>query len=101
MRASFRNIFQIQELAGCDLLTISPELLNELSNSNDEVEPKLTITKANKLSSVKIDIIEERFRWELNEVEMATEKLSQGIRVFNTDLIKLRDLVNDIIDQKY
>ncbi len=101
MGASFRNTSQIKELAGCDLLTISPELLKELSNSNDKVDPKLTISNAKRLPSIKIEITEERFRWELNEDEMATEKLAQGIRVFNNDLIILKKLVNDMIGQKY
>ncbi len=101
MGASFRNTSQIKELAGCDLLTISPNLLKELTNSNDEIEPILTISRARLLPLDKVEITEELFRWEMNEDEMATEKLSQGIRVFNNDLIKLRILVNDMINQKY
>jgi transaldolase len=89
------------ELAGCDLLTISPELLNTLSNSSEVVKPKLNINHAMELPTEKIEVSEERFRWELNEDEMATEKLAQGIRVFNNDLIKLRKLVNEMIFQKY
>lgn len=101
MGASFRNTSQILELAGCDLLTISPELLNTLSNSSEVVKPKLNINHAMELPTEKIEVSEERFRWELNEDEMATEKLAQGIRVFNNDLIKLRKLVNEMIFQKY
>jgi transaldolase len=101
MGASFRNTYQIMELAGCDLLTISPELLNDLSKINEKVEPKLIVSYAKELSTVRVNITEELFRWELNEDEMATEKLSQGIRVFNSDLIKLRILINDIIKYKH
>ncbi len=97
MGASFRNTSQILELAGCDLLTISPELLDSLSNSNDEVVPKLTVAKAKDLPIHKVDITEEYFRWQMNEDEMATEKLSQGIRVFNNDLVKLKKLINNIL----
>lgn len=101
MGASFRNTSQIMELAGCDLLTISPELLDDLSKSNEKVEPKLIVSHAKELSTVKVNITEELFRWELNEDEMATEKLSQGIRVFNSDLIKLRSLISDMIKHKH
>jgi transaldolase len=101
MGASFRNTSQIKELAGCDLLTISPDLLNDLSKSNDQIEPKLTVNEARKLLTEKINVTEELFRWEMNEDEMATEKLAQGIRVFNSDLLKLKTLVNEMILQKY
>jgi transaldolase len=101
MGASFRNTSQIMELTGCDLLTISPELLDDLSKSNEKVEPKLIVSHAKELSTEKVNITEELFRWELNEDEMATEKLSQGIRVFNSDLIKLRSLISDMIKHKH
>lgn len=84
MGASFRNVGEIKELAGCDLLTISPKLLSELENENENLERKLS---PNNLSPVKkIHIDEKQFRWMLNEDAMATEKLAEGIRKFAADL---------------
>ena len=89
MGASFRNIDEILELAGCDLLTIAPQLLEELKSSSAPVVHKLEATKA-KLSPVeKIHIDEKAFRYLLNDDAMATEKLAEGIRNFAKDLIKL------------
>jgi len=93
MGASFRNTGQIMELAGCDLLTISPDLLESLSKMEDKVEKKLNAEDALNEPMEKMEITEERFRWLLNEDAMATEKLAQGIRVFAADLKKLREIV--------
>src|SRR6266581_4893843 len=93
MGASFRNTGQILELAGCDCLTISPELMEELSKSTDPVERKLTSEKAKSANIEKLDLDEKRFRWLLNENAMATEKLSEGIRKFAADVVKLEKFV--------
>ncbi len=93
MGASFRNVGEIKELAGCDLLTISPGLLEELQNSNDPVERKLDPEAAAAMDIEKITIDETEFRWMLNEDQMATEKLSDGIRIFGKDMLKVRDLI--------
>lgn len=92
MGASFRNVGEITELAGCDRLTISPNLLAELAASNDTVVKKLD---ANNLTQTidKIELNEAKFRSMLNEDAMATEKLSEGIRNFVIDQLKLEDLV--------
>lgn len=93
MGASFRNIGEIRALAGCDLLTISPKLLEELANSSDQVSQNLTTESAKKDDFEKVHIDEKSFRWMLNEDEMATDKLSDGIRKFAADAIKLEKLV--------
>lgn len=89
MGASFRNKGEILELAGCDLLTISPQLLGELKASTDPVEAKLNpgFAASHKVDRFAID--EKTFRWRFNEDAMATEKLSEGIRLFNADAVKL------------
>src|SRR5881394_2645937 len=87
MGASFRNTGQILELAGCDCLTISPELMEELSKSTDPVERKLSPEKAKAANVEKLELDEKRFRWLLNENAMATEKLSEGIRKFAADVV--------------
>jgi len=87
MGASFRNKEQIIELAGCDFLTIAPTLLEELAQANVQVVRKLDPANVTKVD--KIDIDEKTFRWMLNEDEMATEKLAEGIRKFAADLKKL------------
>lgn len=89
MGASFRNADEIIELAGCDLLTIAPELLEELSQSEGTVEQKLNASKSKHRQMEKIAINEKIFRWMLNENAMATEKLSEGIRNFAKDAQKL------------
>eukprot|EP00027_Filamoeba_sp_ATCC50430_P006066 CAMPEP_0168558358 /NCGR_PEP_ID=MMETSP0413-20121227/9928_1 /TAXON_ID=136452 /ORGANISM="Filamoeba nolandi, Strain NC-AS-23-1" /LENGTH=320 /DNA_ID=CAMNT_0008589475 /DNA_START=93 /DNA_END=1055 /DNA_ORIENTATION=- len=89
MGASFRTKEQIAELAGCDFLTVSPQLLEDLANANIEVTRKLDASKTEKVS--KIDATEKNFRWLLNEDEMATVKLSEGIRKFAADLVKLEN----------
>ncbi len=93
MGASFRNTDEILELAGCDLLTISPNLLAELENNLTPIQPRLTKEKALTSSEEKISPNEQQFRWLLNEDAMATEKLAEGIRKFAADLVKLEKLV--------
>ena len=93
MAASFRNTSQIIELAGCDKLTISPALLEELSNSHEEVIQKLKSEDSLSLEIERIKINESAFRWHLNENQMASFRLAEGIRLFNKDLSKLRDLI--------
>lgn len=89
MGASFRNVGEIKELAGCDLLTISPKLLGDLEKSNDTIEKKLDPKSANNADLDKIELNETTFRWMLNEDQMATDKLSDGIRKFAADSKKL------------
>lgn len=93
MGASFRNSGEIRELAGCDLLTIAPKLLDELQKSNGTLTRKLNASTAQKEEIEKISMNEEMFRWMLNEDAMATEKLADGIRRFNADSDKLRAYV--------
>jgi transaldolase len=93
MGASFRNAGEILELAGCDLLTISPQLLGELKSSTAPVQRKLSpeIAKESKLERISLD--EKKFRWMLNEDAMATEKTAEGIRNFHADAVKLEKFV--------
>jgi len=91
MGASFRNKGEILELAGCDLLTISPQLLGELKNSTDPIERKLSAEMAKNTKLERLDLDEAKFRWLLNENAMATEKTAEGIRLFNADASKLQD----------
>lgn len=93
MGASFRNTGEIIELAGCDLLTISPDLLQELESHEGVIERKLDPGKAVKAEIKKINLNEKGFRWMLNENAMATEKLAEGIRRFTADLIKLEKFI--------
>lgn len=93
MGASFRNIGEICELAGCDLLTIAPKLLSELENTNEKLTKKLDADEAAQMDIEKITVDEKTFRWMMNEDAMATEKLAEGIRNFTKDLIKLEDQV--------
>ena len=93
MGASFRNTSQIIELAGSDLLTISPELLEKLSESYEPVERKLDPEKAKQADIQRLELDEKKFRWLLNENAMATEKLSEGIRKFAADIVKLEKFV--------
>src|SRR3984957_7735930 len=85
MGASFRNVNQIVRLAGCDLLTISPELLDQLEKSEGVLDRKLDPAKAQATKEVKLHLDEKTFRWMHNEDAMATEKLAEGIRKFNSD----------------
>jgi len=91
MGASFRNTGEIEALAGCDRLTISPVLLEELDSVEGKLERKLSPETAASVPRVKID--EKSFRWMMNEDAMSTEKLSEGIRGFAKDLNALRSLV--------
>jgi transaldolase len=98
MGASFRNKGEILELAGCDALTISPQLMAELKKSTDSVERKLSPEQVRATRSEKItDLSEKSFRWLLNENAMATEKLSEGIRIFNADAVKLEQYVSGLL----
>jgi len=97
MGASFRNTGEILELAGCDLLTISPELLDKLSESYDPVTRKLDPEKAKTAKIDRLKMDEKKFRWLLNEDAMATEKLSEGIRKFAADIVKLEKFVTSKI----
>ncbi|NGX31225.1 MAG: Transaldolase [Chlamydiae bacterium] len=89
MGASFRNNGEITELAGCDLLTISPNLLEELSQMNQPVEKKLDSEKAKQEAIEKLSLDEKAFRLAFNDNAMAVEKLSEGIRKFSQDLVTL------------
>jgi transaldolase len=93
MGASFRNVGQILELAGCDCLTISPELMEELSKSKEPVERKLTPEKAKSAKIEKLVLDEKTFRWMLNDNAMAYEKTGEGIRKFAADVEKLEKFV--------
>ena len=93
MGASFRNINQIINLAGCDLLTISPELLAELQNQDLALSPALSLSSAKATGASAINADEKSFRYQLNQDAMATEKLSEGIRLFCADIDKLEKLL--------
>jgi transaldolase len=93
MGASFRNAGEIIELAGCDLLTISPNLLAELSKAGTPVIRKLSPESAAHENIQRIDVSEKNFRWLLNCDQMATEKLSDGIRLFDADTTKLAKMI--------
>ena len=91
MGASFRNIGQILELAGCDLLTISPDLLQQLADNDAPIERKLVAATGTPVERVGID--EKTFRFMMNEDAMATEKLAEGIRAFCADSGKLKQII--------
>jgi transaldolase len=93
MGASFRNAGQVIELAGCDLLTISPELMKQLAESTEPIERKLTPEKAKSVDLKRLELDEKKFRYLLNEDAMATEKTAEGIRKFAADIMKLEKLV--------
>jgi len=93
MGASFRNIGQIRELAGCDALTISPELMKELSDSTELLERKLDPEKTKSAKIEKLELDEKKFRWLLNDNAMGYEKTGEGIRKFAADVVKLEKLV--------
>ena len=93
MGASFRNVGQIIELAGCDLLTISPELLDKLSKSQEPIERKLDPAKAKEADVRRLKLDEKTFRYLLNDDAMATEKTAEGIRKFAADIVKLEKFV--------
>ena len=93
MGASFRNVGELLELAGCDLLTISPGLLDELKSSTETVECKLNASISKAKAIEKIEMNESTFRWMLNEDAMATEKTAEGIRNFAIDIVNLEELI--------
>jgi len=94
MGASFRNKGEILELAGCDLLTISPELMKELADSNEPVERKLSPEKSKLAQVERLELDEKKFRYLLNDNAMATEKTAEGIRKFAADIVKLEKFVS-------
>jgi transaldolase len=93
MGASFRSVGQIIALAGCDLLTISPQLLGELQQSHTPITRQLSPAWADSQTVEPVLLDETRFRWALNQDAMATEKLAEGIRVFAADAVKLEALI--------
>ncbi|WP_027709823.1 transaldolase [Zooshikella ganghwensis] len=95
MGASFRNIGEIQELAGCDRLTISPQLLDELASTNAQLEQKLNPEHLGE-AIAKPAVDEASFRWAMNEDAMATEKLAEGIRNFAIDQVKLENKLSPL-----
>jgi transaldolase len=96
MGASFRKTGQIVALAGCDLLTIAPELLEKLSTAEGELPRKLSPEDAKKQASAKLALDEKAFRRMHNEDAMATEKLAEGIRRFDADARKLEKLITSL-----
>jgi transaldolase len=95
MGASFRNIGEIIELAGCDRLTISPQLLDELASSTDPIQQKL-LTEHSPLAD-EVPLSEAQFRWLMNEDAMATEKVAEGIRNFAADQEKLENKLQSLM----
>jgi transaldolase len=98
MGASFRRMDQILRLAGCDLLTISPELLAEMESKQGEVKRCLSPAAAHASDEEQIEADEKTFRWMLNEDAMATDKLSEGIRKFNADTRKLEQFARSRVE---
>jgi transaldolase len=95
MGASFRKVEQVLALAGCDLLTISPELLAKLEGTAGEVTPRLSRAKAQQVNAEQIHLDEATFRWRHNQDAMASDKLSEGIRVFHEDGQKLEAFASE------
>ena len=100
MGASFRNINQIIRLAGCDLLTISPDLLDQLEKTDGKMERKLDPAKAKASKDPQLRLDEKEFRWMHNEDAMASDKLSEGIRKFNADAQKLQEYALSQVAEK-
>jgi len=100
MGASFRNAEEIIALAGCDLLTIAPTLMEELQNSDEEITRTLNPESAKTMDIQKIDVSEPNFRWLMNEDPMATEKLAEGIRNFTVDTLKLEQYIHDSAEHR-
>ena len=100
MGASFRKTGQILLLAGCDLLTIAPELLEKLASVQGEVPRRLSEAQAKASAAVRAPLDEKAFRWQHNDDQMAVEKLSEGIRRFDADARKLEKLVVALVEQK-
>lgn len=99
MGASFRNTGEIRALAGCDLLTISPKLLGELEKSEEPIKRYLDPEAAKTCDLEKIKMDEATFRWMLNEDQMSTDKLSDGIRKFAADGRKLEAMLRGLVQQ--
>lgn len=100
MGASFRKVEQIERLAGCDLLTISPDLIEKMQQAEGELNPGLTPEKAKASAGEKIHLDEKSFRWLHNEDAMANDKLSEGIRKFNADARKLEEFARNMVAEK-
>ncbi len=100
MGASFRNVNQIVHLAGCDLLTISPELLDQLEQAEGALDRKLDPAKAQATKEERLHLDEKTFRWMHNEDAMATEKLAEGIRKFNSDAHHLEEFALSQVAEK-
>ena len=99
MGASFRKVEQIIRLAGCDLLTISTDLLAQLEITDGEVQERLTLAGAHASEEKQIHLNEKTFRWMHNEDAMATEKLAEGIRKFNADARKLEQFARNKVEK--
>ncbi len=97
MGASFRNTGEIKELVGCDLLTISPNLLQEMKEDHSVLSLKLSEAKAQESELSKIEIDESAFRFQMNEDEMATTKLAEGIRKFSADVCSLEKMLGEML----
>mmetsp|Transcript_2871 Transcript_2871/g.4872 ORF Transcript_2871/g.4872 Transcript_2871/m.4872 type:complete len:336 (+) Transcript_2871:72-1079(+) len=98
MGASFRSKEEIIELAGCDKLTIAPKWLESLNNDKSKLEVKLSAEKAQEADvGPKLELNEKKFRWMLNEDQMATQKLSEGIKNFAADLVKLEEVIKGML----
>ena len=93
MGASFRNVGQIQQLAGCDLLTISPDLLEELQQNEAGLSTQLSVEQAEEMTFEKISLNEASFRYMHHDDAMGVEKLAEGIRKFSADIITLEKLI--------
>jgi transaldolase len=100
MGASFRKVDQIVQLAGCDLLTISPDLLEQMEKTPGEVPRRLSVETAKASGATKLHLDEKTFRWMHNEDAMAVEKLSEGIRKFYADARKLEDFARAKVAQR-
>jgi transaldolase len=100
MGASFRKVEQIERLAGCDLLTISPDLLEKMQQTQGELTPALTQEKAKASEGAKLHLDEKTFRWMHNEDAMATDKLAEGIRKFYADARKLEQYARSQVTEK-
>ena len=100
MGASFRKVDQIVRLAGCDLLTISPDLLKQMEDTEGDVKRRLSVEAAKASDAKQIHLDEKTFRWMHNEDAMATEKLAEGIRKFYADARKLEQYALARVTQK-
>lgn len=100
MGASFRKVEQITHLAGCDLLTISPDLLEKLGQASGDLDRRLTVETAKASGEKKIHLDEKAYRWLHNQDAMAVEKLSDGIRKFYADARKLEKFAQSMVTEK-